>query len=64
MSQPYEPFTYIPLTNITLTCPECGVDANFMTCLPHPDLLKTEIRKFTCKDCGKQSEITVQKLAA
>ena len=61
MSQPHQPFTYIPLTNVApIACPDCGANANFMTCLPRPGQLKAEIRTFTCKDCGKQSEIIVE----
>jgi transcription elongation factor Elf1 len=61
MWQPHQPFSYIPLTNIApIVCPDCGVKANFVTCLPHPEQLKAEIHTFTCKDCGKQSQMTVR----
>jgi len=60
MAQRHLPFNYIPLVNIApIACPDCGVIANFMTCLPHPNQLKAEIRTFTCKQCSKQTEITV-----
>ena len=64
MPQPHQPFTYIPLTNIApIACPHCGVIANLMTCLPHPEQPKAEIRTFTCKHCGKQTEMTVRQLS-
>jgi hypothetical protein len=61
MSKRHLPFSYIPLVNIApIVCPDCGVIVHFMTCLPHPDQLKADIRTFTCKQCGKQTEMTVQ----
>jgi len=61
MSRQHQPFTYIPLPNTALiVCPDYGVEANFVACLPHSEQLNAEIRTFTCNDFGKQSQMTVR----
>jgi transposase-like protein len=59
MPQPHQPFHYIPQTHITpIVCPHCSASAHLMRRAPHPEI-KGEVRTFECKDCGKQTEMTV-----
>ena len=57
--QQHQPFTYIPPTYATpITCPYCGGSAPLARREPHPEL-KSEIRVFECRECGKASEMSV-----
>ena len=60
MPQPHQPFNYIPPAYITpITCPYCGGSAPIVRRTPHP-AVKGELRTFECRECLKQTEMTVK----
>ncbi len=60
MPQPHQPFSYIPPAYITpIICPYCGGSAPIVRRTPHP-AVKGELRTFECRECLKQTEMTVK----
>ncbi len=59
MPQPHQPFSYIPPRIHHPTCPYCGGSAPIVRRKPHPEV-KGELPTFECRECLKQTEMTVK----